>query len=277
MLSAAYPAKADWSYGAALGIQYDSNLGNARASDSVSDHALTASVAATQSDYLEDDSSISWGGRLAVEDYARYTGLGNLALGANIAYRKKLGLGPRAPWWRASWSSSAFNYREHARNGWLHQADIGAGKRFSARINIGATFRIEQRTAANQGQQASGLSGDAFSQSSKSMLVNAEYALARNAVLSLGGELRHGDIVSTSHRYRQAYLFSKAVAEDKALGEDVYAYRLSGNTFDLNAGVAWFLSPDSQVNVGLHRAITHADGNNNYTRNRVTVNWVGNF
>ena len=277
MLIATHPAQAHWSFDTELGMKYDNNLGNARAGDSVSDHALIALVAATQSSYRDDGSSFSWGGRIAAEDYARYAGLDNLALGASIGYRKKLGLGPLAPWWRASWSSSALSYREHARNGRLHQADVGVGKRFSERSNLGITLRIEQRTAANRDELVPGLSGDAFSQLSKCILMNTEYAPARDMVLSLGGELRRGDIVSTSHRYRQVFLFSKAIAEDKALGTDVYAYRLTGNTLNLNVALAWFLSPDSHVNIALQRIITHGDGNNNYTKNRAALSWVGNF
>ncbi|TRZ91293.1 MAG: hypothetical protein D4R84_14465 [Rhodocyclaceae bacterium] len=274
---AATPADAHWSFDTELGVSYDNNLGNARSEDSVGDRALIASVAATQSEYLEHGDSISWGGRIAGERYADFDGLDNLALAAMISYRKKLGLGPFAPWWRASWSSSALAYRDDARNGWLHQAEVGAGKRLSERYNLGLTFRVEQRKAANLQEQGSGLSVDAFSQLSKSLGVNAEYAPDRDMVLSLGAQLRHGDIVSTSHRYRQVFLYSKAIVEDPALGSNVFAYRLTGNTLILNVAMAIFLSPDSCVNIGVQRALTHADGSNNYAKNKLAVSWVGNF
>ncbi|TRZ68485.1 MAG: hypothetical protein D4S02_03725 [Rhodocyclaceae bacterium] len=277
MLISAGPAGAHWSFDTELGVNYDNNLGNARAEDSVGDRALIASVAATQSEYLEHGDSISWGGRVTGENYANFDGLNNLALAASLSYRSKLGLGPLAPWWRASWSSAALGFHDHARNGWLHQAELGAGKRLSERYNLGLTLRLEQRTATSPQQQAPGLSLDAFSQLSKSIGANAEYAADRDMVLSLGAQLRHGDIVSTSHRYRQVFLYSKAIVEDYALGTDVYAYRLTGNTLIMNVATAFFLSPDSCLNIAVQRMLTHADGSNNYAKNKVAVSWVGNF
>jgi hypothetical protein len=252
-------------------------LGNARSVDQVSDRALSASVAATQSVYIEDGGSFSWGGRMTGESYSRYTKLNNLALGANISYRKKLGLGPLAPWWRTAWSASALNYRDHGRNGWLHQAEFGAGRRLNEQLNLGINFFFEKRTASSREEEVPGLSGDAFSQLSKNVGVNAEYAPRRNLVLNLGAQLRHGDIVSTSHRYRQVFLHSKAIAEDNALGAGMYAYRLTGNTLSLNLCMALFLSPDSHFNFALRRMLTHADGDNNYAKNNLALSWVGSF
>jgi len=276
-LVSANQAAAHWSFDGAASVSYDNNLGNARAENSVGDRALSASIAATQSEYREDGASISWGGRLAGERFAEYGGLDNLALAANVAYRRKMDLGAFAPWWRVSWSSSALSYRDHARNGWLHQAELAAGRRLDERYNLGLSFRVEKRTAAGSPDQAPGLSADAFSQLSKSLGVNAEYAPDRDVVLSLGGELRHGDVVSTSPRYRQVFLYSKAIAADPALGSDVYAYRLTGNTLSVKLGMALFLSPDSCVHIGVQRILTHGEGSNDYAKNKVAVSWLGNF
>ena len=270
-------AAAQWSFDSAASVGYDNNLGNARAADRVGDRVLGASIAVTQSEFGDDGASTSWGGHVAGERFAEYGGLDNLALAANVAYRRKLGLGPLAPWWRASWSSSAVNYRDHARNGWLHQAEFGAGKRFDERYNLGLSFRLEKRTAASPQVPPAGLSADAFSQLSHSLGATAEYAADQNVVLSIGGELRHGDVVSTSRRFRQVFLFSKAIAPDPALGSDMFAYRLTGNSLSVKFGAALFLSPCSCVHAGLHRVLTHGEGDNDYAKNKFAVSWLGSF
>ena len=271
------PAEAHWSFDAELGLSHDDNLGNARSVDAQSDRAVVATIAATRTLYLDDGDSLAWGGRLGAENYARFAGLNNAALGVNAAYRKKLGIGALAPWWRASWTSSALSYGEDARNGWLHQADIAAGQRLDERVNVGLAFRLEQRRAVTQDSEVPGLSGDAFSQASRSLSLSADYAASRDWMLTLGGNLRRGDIVSTSHRYRQVFLYSKAIADDTALGADMYAYRLTGSTLAINAGVAVALSSDAQLNCNVQRWLTHADGGNNYARNVLAMSWITNF
>ena len=168
-------------------------------------------------------------------------------------------------------------YGENARNGWQHQADIGVGKRISERYNLGVSFRLEKRTASSQQEVAAGISGDAFSQMAQSINLRAEYAAYDNTVLSLDGQLRHGDVVATSHRYRQVFLVSKAIARDIALGADMYAYRLSGNSLALNIGLTQMLSRDAQAKFSLQRMLTHGEGGNNYARNIVALSWLGSF
>ena len=271
-------ARAHWTFDAEAGVAYDNNLGNALPGiDMLSDQALNAALAATQTRYFDDGGSFSWGGRLAAERWARYHGLDNLALGGTLAYRKKLELGPYAPWWRASWTSNALAYRDDARSGWLHQAQFGAGKRFSERWNLALNLRLEKRDAEAQPREVPGISGDAYSQMSRAIGLSAEYAASRDLVLNLGGLVRRGDVVSTSHRYREVFLVSKAIAEDSSLGEDRYAYRLNATTYLFSAGVALVLSPDSHLSLSLQRALTHGDGNNNYAKNLASLAWTGSF
>ena len=277
-LATSDPARAHWTFDTEAGVAYDNNLGNAQSGiDMLSDHALYAALAASQTRYLEDGGAFSWGGRLAGERWNRYRGLDNLALGGTLAYRRKLDLGPYAPWWRAAWSSSALGYRDDARSGWLHQADLGVGKRFDEHWNLALNLRLEKRDAKTQPQEAPGISGDVYSQMSRAMGLSAEYAASRDVVLNLGGLARRGDVVSTSHRYREVFLVSKAIADDSALGEDRYAYRLNATTYLLNAGVALVLSPDSHLSFNLQRALTHGDGNNNYAKKIASLAWTGNF
>ena len=274
---AVHPAHAQWTLDTELDVVHDNNLGNARSDDSVGDRALLASFSAIQSTYLDGGGSFSWGGRLTGENHSSFSGLNNLALAATLAYRQKMALGPYAPWWRTMWSSAALSYRDRDRNGWLHVADASVGKRFGERWNLGMNLCVEQRTAADRGALVPGFSGDAYSQFSKNFGMNAEYTIDRERVLVLGAQLRNGDVVASSHRYRQLFLASKAIAVDNALGADVFAYRLTGNTLTLNAAMSVLLSEEAHINLSLQRMITRASGDNNYAKNRVSISWLGNF
>ena len=277
-LAATDGARAHWSFDGQVGLGYDDNLGNARSgSDMLGDHALSGALTATQTHYLESGDSFSWGGRLAAERWSHYRGLDNMALGGTLSYRRKLALGPYAPWWRLAWSTAALSYRQDQRNAWLHQADFTAGKRFSERCNAALSLHLEKRDADSQPREAPGISGDAYSQLARAIGLSAEYAINGQWQLSLGGLVRRGDVLSTSTRYREVFLAAKAIADDPALGENRYAYRLNGTSYLVNAGLAWTLSADTHLAVGLQRALTHGEGHNNYAKNAFSLSWMGSF
>ena len=277
-LAAAQPAAAQWSVETEAGLREDSNLGNARlAADVVSDHALQAAVSATQTVLLDNDDLVNWGGRLAGESYARFAGLNNFSLGASASYRHKLGLGAYAPWLRAAWSSTRLSYVDQIRDGWLHEVDFTAGKRLAERWNAWANFRLERRTAAAQEEEVPGISGDAFSQRSRALAVAAEYAPDDATLLTFGGLLRRGDVVSTSRPDYGVFAVSTAIAEDPTFGDERYAYRLTGTSYGLALGLAVSLGPRSRLDIGLQRQVTHAEGGNDYAKTIRSVAWIGNF
>ena len=276
--TAANPARAEWSLDAQAGLWHDSNPGNARAASDVgSDNVATATLAATYADYLDSGDRWSGGGAVATETYGRYTGLSRVSLGGFAALEHKIGLGPYAPWLRAGWSSSRLNYANAVRNGWLHQADFGAGKRFDERWSASLNYKREWRTATTQPEAEPGISGDAFSGNSHSLTLQAEYAAGAGVMLSASGFARRGDVVSISVDDDHVLDASKAAADDNVFGATRYAYRLLGTTFGLGAGLGVALGPRTYLNLGLQRQVTHGAGSNNYAKSIGSVTWIGSF
>jgi hypothetical protein len=275
--TAASPALGQWSLGLRAGLMNDTNLTNARAVGIVGDHAVVATAIATQTTYFESGGSLSWGGRTATETYERYSGLNNLSLGAFAALRHKVGLGAYAPWLHAGWSSSRLGYSDKVRNGWLHQADLGAGKRLSERLSVSANYLFDLRTAATQPEAEPGVSSDAFSGRSQTFMLGAEYAADSGVLLSVSGFVRRGDIVSISKDDDRVLATAKAAAFDVVFGADRYAYRSVATSGGVKVGMDFALGPNSHIEIGVQRQLTYAAGGNNYAKTIETLAWVGNF
>ncbi len=278
LLGAASQAHAQWAWGFTANAARDDNVGNAPAGiDKLSDSLFTLEGTATESSYDDAGGVLTWGGRLAGESHARYSGLNNVALGGTLAYRKKLALGAYAPWWRIAWSSSALRYQYDVRDGWQHQAEFGFGKRVSERLSLDLALRYEKRTARDEGALAPGFSGDAYSAVGRTLCLNAEYAAAADVSLNLGASVRHGDVISTTHQYFQVFQASSAIADDDALGPDRFAYKLPGTTRGLSLGANWALSHTAHIGLAFQRTMTVGQGGNNYARNIASLFWVGDF
>src|ERR1035438_51391 len=148
LLGASPVALAEWVGNADVAIRHDSNINNAQVSDSiVSVSALSAGVSATGFFPLEDGNSLSLTGESRGEAFDHYSGLNNVSLGAELAFRKKWALGAYAPWTGLSLSSADFNFANNIRNGWRNQIAIRGGKRIFERWDIRAECMAERRSA----------------------------------------------------------------------------------------------------------------------------------
>jgi len=204
---------AEWYGNTDAVIRHDSNTNNAQLKqDFASSTALQAGLSATGYFPLENGNSLTVIGETRIESYDRYSGLNNLSLGAALALRKKWGLGPYVPWTGLSLSSAHLNYANTIRNGWRHQLAIRGGKRVSERWNIRAEYMYERRTANTLPPDQPGISGDVFSQRSRTLTLNTEYALDENTFLTGGLLLRRGDVVATASETANMIASSDAIA-----------------------------------------------------------------
>lgn len=276
---------AEWVGNTEVGIRHDSNINNAQLTDDiVSASVLSAGVSATGFFPLETGNSLSISGESRGEAFNHYTGLSNISLGAALAFRKKWGLGPYALWTGLSLSSAYLNYANNIRNGWRHQAAIRGGKRILERWDVRAEYMVERRTADTLPPDQPGISGDVFSQTSRTMTLNAEYAWSDSLFLTFGALLRHGDVVASTREATEiiyapeviAYT-SKAIAVDPVFGPHFYAYRMDGATYGLNADMNIAVAPHSMLRASISRQVTHTEGDNSYAKSVQMVFWNYNF
>lgn len=278
MLCISPAALAEWAGNTEVEIRHDNNINNAQLDhDIAGDSVLGAYISATDFFPLEAGNSLSLSGELKGEAFNSYTGLNNLSLGAALAFRKKLALGPYAPWVGLSLSSAHLNYANNIRNGWRHQAAIRGGKRIFERWDIHAEYLAERRTANTLPQDVPVISSDVFSQSSRTATLSAEYTWSDNLFLAFGSLLRHGDVVASTRRGRKIYSASKAIADDPVFGPDFYAYRMTGTTYGLNADMNIAVTSHSLLHASLLRQLTHAEGDNNYAKTVAMLSWNYTF
>jgi hypothetical protein len=274
-------ASAEWDGNTDVGIRHDSNINNAQlASDIAGVSALSAGVSATGFFPLENGNSMSITGETRGEAFNRYTGLNNVSLGAALGFRKKWGLGAYSPWTGVSLSSAHLNYANNIRNGWRNQIAIRGGQRIFERWDVRAEYMFERRTANNLPPDQPGISGDVFTQSSRTLTLNAAYIWSDSMFFTFGSLLRHGDVVTSTRETSetpQMLSASKAIAMDPAFGPNFYAYKLNGTTRGLNVDMNFAVTSSSLLRASVSRQVTHTEGDSNYAKSVQMVSWNYNF
>ena len=135
----------------------------------------------------------------------------------------------------------------------------------------------EQRTAGALLPDQPGISGDVFSQSSRTLSLNAEYTLSDSTLLTLGSLLRLGDVLASTRETTKIMSSSKAIAVDPVFGPDFYAYRMNGTTYGLNVDVNFAVTPGSLLRASVSHQLTYTDGGNDYAKNVAMLSWNYNF
>ena len=259
------PACSEWIADAETGFVHDGNLSHGQLRQDIKgDTALEVAASAGQRLVLGDYSGLSLTGNLKSAAYNRYHGLNHLDLGMALAFKTKLGLGPAAPWWRATGSATRLKYQNDLRDGWLYTVGSAVGKRVGESWNVRGDFVYERRTADQNIGVAPGISGAVFDQRSHSIQANADYAYSEAIAISAGYTRRVGDVVATTQRNYEIFEYSTAVASDPVFGSDTFAYKLRAVTHVFFIGASRALNAHSSLNLGFERQISHGTGDNNY-------------
>jgi fermentation-respiration switch protein FrsA (DUF1100 family) len=275
LLCAPNHARSDVSIGASAALRHDDNVGNAQAmGDQVQDSTASATVSLFQLLPLGTDYSLAAGGVLSGEAYGHLEGLRNASIDGVVSLKKKWGLGAFAPWVRTAVSMGRRDFEDGYRDSTTYLASVESGKRLDARWNFWTKYTLEHREASPGPIVISGVSSDAFSQVSHSLAANMDVALSERISLAIGAARRHGDVVSTTAPVdTDLYLNSRAVEADPTFGPNQFAYRLTGTTYTVSAGVLLSVSTHSLLGCALRRSETHAEGGNNYANSVAEISW----
>lgn len=273
----AAPAAASWTVDVDAAIVHDDNLTNAEELfDVVGDGAFTASAAAGKRFQLDGYSSLTVRGVVEGEKYFDVSGLDNVFVALEAAWRRKLGLGYDAPWIGLAASTGHFSFDRDDRDGWRHRVALSGGKRFGQRLELWGELAYERRTTDHVRPVFPGYSGAVFNLGAGSLGLNAAYALTGWLSIGAGYELRHGDVVSTLLVFqpgKSIYDVTTAVAADPAFGPTAFSYRLKGTAHTVGARLSATLADNLGAALEYQRVMTFARGGNDYTKNifRLTV------
>lgn len=239
LLAHAGVAAAAWTFDAGAGAVYEDNVGlGSRKGDIKSDTALAALLSAGPVIQLDDRNAISLIGTLGGKLYERFTGLDVLTAGAGAAFKRKLGLGYQAPWWRLTGGVERQAYDNDIRDSWVARLGTGVGRRFGERWDLRADYTWERRFADHEGAGAGALAGDVWDVEGHTFSFRTDFQVDARVALFAGYALRDGDVVSTTRRNPEIFQSSKAVARDPVFGADTFAYRIHALAHTLSAGVS---------------------------------------
>lgn len=273
----AHTARSDWTLATSAALRHDDNVSNARDADQIADSSAAASVSLLQLMAVGTGFSVAGGAAVSGEIYDHLSGLNNASLEGVLSLRKKWGLGALAPWVRAGVSVGRIDYDDNYRNATIYRGSLEAGKRIDERWNFWAKYAFESRRATPAEAELYGVSSDAFSQDSRSFHAGLQYSLSPRVTLSLGGLVRHGDVVSTTQANAYIFANSKAVAPDPTFGPGAYAYRLNGTTIGAKLAVEYSLSAHSLLGCGFQRLQTRAEGGHDYADSMPELTWNYRF
>ena len=277
----AAPVKAEWFFNGESTLVHDSNLGNAELDeDKVSDNSVALKFASGSFMPMEDGWSINLQGVMNGEIYDHYHGMNNLALGAEVELRKKMGLGAYAPWVSLSLSGLRLSYNEKVRDGWRQVGELTLGKRFSESWDVWMALNYEKRIGDHDNPVDVGVSGAAFDLSGTTIKFDAVHTLTDKVAMTMAYAYRYGDVVSSSLRDSPAHKYdgvSTAVMMDPVFGSESEAYRLTGSTQTFNVGVTYDLASHWLLGTEFQRVVTHGKGGNNYYVSRPSLSLSFSF
>jgi hypothetical protein len=247
---------AGWIADAGVETFYESNVGLAqKARDIKSDVALASAASGGLAVSLGDRNLASLTADVSGTGYERLRGLSNVTLGGTAAFRSKFGLGADAPWARVSASVARLDYDYDLRDGWRYRIGAGVGKRLAARWDVRAEYTYERRFADEDQAVVRTLPGDVYDQTSHTGAVRTDVTLTEALALTAGYSVRGGDVTSTTHRDPAIFAASTALANDRALGRDFFAYKIDATTHVLSAGISYAVGRSASVNLGYEHSI----------------------
>lgn len=241
---------AEWLIDADAGVFYDNNLGRASsAADFRAGSAATFAFAASWFAAPTESDGLSVSAAVGGEAHDRYHGLNNGWAVGTALYRHKFGVGLAAPWVLFELAGGYYEYDFNVRTGARFALRAEMGKRLSETFDIEIGAFYDRRYGPFGEPVVPDISGQVFNLRGEGVYLRAGYAVTENLLLGARLAVRRGDVVSTTSRNYQIFLASTAIAEDRALGDELYAYRLRGTTRTAVLTLSWALNARSSLNL----------------------------
>jgi hypothetical protein len=245
-------AHAELRFDAITTFTYDDNVSNSlEAQDRKGDSSISARLSGGVYETLGSNTSVGLSLVAEPVSYVRYSGLSNIALGANARLRYKFGLGD-AP--TATFVAQALHrdYHYDYRDGWQYDGTASLGKQLNARWSVRTSVRYDRYTAdQTQATILPGISTAAYDTWGWSFGAQSAYWLTDSDLLSASYTWRNGTATAVTPPDREVLEYSSAVARDTVFSSTspLIAYRISAKT-DIWA-LAWShaLSAHAAVNL----------------------------
>ncbi len=272
-------AVAGWVDEVGVALRYDDNLPRAQLErDIQSDGAAELTVSGGIARQAGVGGRLKLSYKLASTAFQRHDGLDNLAIGTELAFRQKFGLGPYAPVLALAASVSRLEFRDDARDGWQFEWSAGLHKRLTPRLDTRLEYGFSMRRADHAGKRVvSFISGDVFDLSSRRVSLGADYLLTPRYQVDAAFTVHKGDIVSTTLRNFPIFLASDAIALDEVFGKQRFAYTLTAMTRDLHLGISRLIGSQSSLTLGFQYLDSQAEGGIDYQSRLLRATYLRQF
>jgi len=257
------------------GYRNDDNINrSAEDHDAQSEQVFNTVVSTMHSYQLSDNSRFRLRNSLEFEDAQEHQGLDRVSVGV------------RGEWqYRGSGQFSAATYGLFGRLGYDEfDSDLRSGARYAVGVNFKKPFN--DRLALFTALEHRVRDGDdkVFENDHTGIRAMLNISTGGNGAVRIGGELREGDIVSSSAGSGNLSQISTALVEDDAyFNEDFIAYRFDGKSTIWTLGYNHSLGPRDSLDLVLQAVdseATDADAESHetdYTSQRVSVFYLMSF
>ena len=267
------PVSATTLFNAGLDLRYNDNLSNGQLPNDIKDDYFAAlQLSGGRYIQLPKAVGVNFIAYAKAEAYQTYRLINSYTLGAQVAIRKKFGLGIQAPVLRASLDVGHLEARDKLRDRWIYQAELSLQKRLGDRLLLGLTYNHTQMEQDNELDipvlvQLFGIHGNVFDLSSDQLSATLMFRATEQLSLLGGYARRSGGIVaSTVPDINLVSIYQKG-AFDPAFGPGVVAYTIDADSDIYTAGFSWALNPHASLNLDYARRESQADRGFDYTNN----------
>ena len=267
------------------GVFYDDNVGRAeRSRDREGDAGLEIFGRAGNMVTPGEGTALTFAASLRLTQYNSLDDLSEISPGVSVSLKHKFGLGAQAPWVSAGIAVERIESESEIRDSWLHAATLAAGRRFGERWNVAAGLRYEIRNGDDDVQRNDTIApgpppgpapapgpavtadGDVFDHQVPEFNLSVDYLWSDAVLLLASYRYRDGDIVSSTVSYDRILVNAEAFTQDKAFGNNTFAYRLDAGTHVLHFALNYALSESTSIDLGYEYQSSNADGGIDYDK-----------
>lgn len=252
------PASAEWVEwiaDAETGVKAHKNLNRSSfADDEREDSEYFFGLSLGRYNQLADSTRLRLTADLDAGFFGRYGLLDYRKAGLSLSLRQKLAFGRDAAWVKPNMYAAYLDADDDARDSVLYGAGVQFGKRLAERL-YGSVGYIYEARDGEAGDAIPGLASDVFDQESRTVSIEASYALTERVLLTGGYAYRSGEFDSscTPTNFVEALERAdiSAMVVDDAYSWNFCTYKVFGaiNTFSMDASYSLFKGHGS-INLG---------------------------
>jgi hypothetical protein len=262
-------AEASWFGNLALALSYDDNLNRAALSDDErSDSFVDAELAWVHPFDLRQHGVLDAGVGLSARLHDRFDDLNVVAVDLGLAYHRRFGLGPQAPWLGAHVEYEYLSVNDEWREGNRRSLGLSMGRGWGEAWQLRAGIGYSRLAPDNVVRDEGNAPYNVFHLSKYTANIDLEYALNNGWLLLSGIDYLDGQINSST---TDPDLFEgdpPPWVDDPVFGPDFRTYRLDATALGYSLGVSIPIGHRASFNVLGRFTSVNADDDISYGATR---------